>query len=125
MSANACSYSDPNVRPGANAAGVDAQAINTVWRSFYLIGGIFVFMMLAYRGLVVEEGDGHRKLMDRKKRRAGTLNGKKSPGILRILKFYSIRLVGTAGAWLLCDVSFYGLVSRLLCRLCIGKGGWC
>lgn len=94
---------DQSVRPGANEAGVIELALSAVWRSFYFIGSIFVFMVLMYRFLIVEEGEGLDKLKQRKMRR------KKKMTTGFIFKTYGLRLVGTGGSWLLWDVAFYGL----------------
>ena len=94
---------DQSVRPGANEAGVIELALSAVWRSFYFIGSIFVFMVLMYRFLIVEEGEGLDKLKQRKMRR------KKKMTTGFIFKTYGLRLIGTGGSWLLWDVAFYGL----------------
>ena len=78
---------DQGVRPGSNEASVIELALSAVWRSFYFIGAIFVFMVLVYRFLIVEEGEGHEKILKRKERRAKKLT-------------YGLRLVGSSGSWL-------------------------
>jgi hypothetical protein len=96
-------------RAGANSTGNNADALNGIWRGFYFIGLIFVIMLLMYRTLVVKEGAGYEKLVQRKQRRAERLGGK-VPGKLAILWFYLPRLIGTGGSWLVWDIAFYGLV---------------
>ena len=41
-------------KPGANVFGVDPDALNAVWRSFYMWGLVMVFMVLLYRWLVLD-----------------------------------------------------------------------
>ena len=48
---------------------------------------IFVLMVLIYRGLILEEGDGHTKLLARKARRAAKL-GKQGKGMGSVMWFY-------------------------------------
>jgi energy-converting hydrogenase Eha subunit A len=88
--------------------GYDPEALNAVWRSFYLIGFIFTAMVLVYRGLVLEEDKGHEKLLARKQRRDEKLSQQGLP-TWKILSFYSPRLVGTGGSWFVWNVAFYGL----------------
>jgi MFS family permease len=38
----------------ANSRGTDVNALETIWRSFYLIGLIMVCMLFIYRSLVLE-----------------------------------------------------------------------
>ncbi len=52
----------------------------------FLIGLIFVLMVLIYRGLVLEEGDGHKKLLARKERRRVKLGRENST--FQVLWFY-------------------------------------
>lgn len=80
---------DQGARPGANEAGVIELALSAVWRSFYFIGAIFVFMVLLYRFLIVEEGEGHERLKKRRERRSKKL----TYGM--IFKTYGLRLIGT------------------------------
>jgi len=87
---------------GANMTGYDPHALNVVWRSFYMIGGIFVFMLLLYRGLVVDEGDDHLKVLRRKLRRQKRL-GSGAAGIWKVLWFYAPRLVGTGKCHVFCE----------------------
>ena len=94
---------DRSVRPGANETGYMNLALSAVWRSFYFIGAIFVFMVLVYRFLIVDEGEGHTTLQKRKERRSKKL----TYGMM--FKTYGIRLIGTGGSWLVWDVAFYGL----------------
>ena len=60
-------------------------------------------MVLIYRYLLVEEGDSHSKIQERKQRRAKKLT---FPMIFRL---YGLRLIATGGCWLVWDVCFYGL----------------
>jgi MFS family permease len=69
---------------GHNPAGQDYEALDAIWRSFYFIGMIFVIMMLVYRALILEEGDGHKRLLARKQRREAKLS------TFKILKFYGM-----------------------------------
>lgn len=80
---------DRSIRPGANEEGVVELALSAVWRSFYFIGAIFVFMVLVYRFLIVDEGEGHVKLQKRRERRENKL----TYGM--IFKSYGLRLIGT------------------------------
>jgi MFS family permease len=80
--------------PSANVYGNDPVALNSVWRTFYLIGLIFVFMILLYRWLILsDKSDGHLAVVERKKLRAERLG--KDYNILQILQFYVFRLLGT------------------------------
>ena len=56
-------------REGNNPHGQNTDALSAIWRTFYFIGLIFVAMVLIYRGLVLEEGEGHVRLLARKERR--------------------------------------------------------
>ena len=88
---------DRSIEPGANSEGVDAVALNTVWRAFLLIGLIFVLGVLLYRWLVVEENEeGIRKLRERKSKRGNT---KVTLGT--IFSFYGVHVVATGGCWFL------------------------
>jgi hypothetical protein len=80
---------DHYYRPGSNSAGFDTFALTAVWRCFYFIGTLFVFMVLLYRFLVVEEGEGHVKLQKRKERRAKRMT------YSLIFRHYGLRLIGT------------------------------
>jgi hypothetical protein len=82
--------------------------LNGVWRSFYLTGAVFVLLLLLYRWLVLEEGDGHKKVRERRKQRELKL-GKGATSTWKILKFYAPRLIGTGGNWFVWDMAFYGL----------------
>ena len=73
--------------PGHNAQGQGVDALDSIWRTFYFIGLIFVSMVLAYRGLVLEEGKGHQRLISRKERRKERL-GHSGGSTLKILKHY-------------------------------------
>ncbi|KAL7540554.1 hypothetical protein ACHAWF_006716 [Thalassiosira exigua] len=94
--------------PGFNPKGQSKDALAAIWRSFYFVGGIFVAMVLIYRGLVHEEGEGHQRLLARKERRQAKLGGHRS-SIWKILKFYAPRIMGTGGNWFLIDITFYGM----------------
>lgn len=72
---------------GHNPEGYSTESLDSVWRSFYFIGMIFVLMVLIYRGLVLEEGDGHLRLVARKERRAAKL-GKQGKGMGSVMWFY-------------------------------------
>lgn len=91
----------------SNSSGNDPKALDGIWRGFYFIGLCMILPLLLYRGLVQEEGGGRAKLLKRKERRAAKL-GKKNV-TFKILKFYSLRLIGTGGCWMMWDVAFYGL----------------
>jgi hypothetical protein len=94
--------SDTNTRPGSNPVGVDSLALESVWRSFYFIGGIFVMMVLLYRYLLVNESE-HSTIQKRKERRS------KQVTYSMIFKMYGLRLISTGGNWFVWDVTFYGL----------------
>ena len=72
---------------GHNPRGYSTEALDSVWRSFYFIGMIFVVMVLVYRGLVLEEGDGHKRLMARKARRKAKL-GQQGKSMAQVMWFY-------------------------------------
>jgi MFS family permease len=72
---------------GNNPTGQDVEALDAIWRSFYFIGLIFVLMVLIYRGLVLEEGQGHKKLLARKERRNAKL-GTQGKSSFQVLMFY-------------------------------------
>eukprot|EP00986_Skeletonema_menzelii_P012868 scaffold7268_cov159-Skeletonema_menzelii.AAC.1 len=92
---------------GHRPSGYSDEALSSVWRTFYFIGFIFVAMVLIYRGLILDEGNGHEKLVARKQRRLEKLG--ESPSTWKLLKFYAPRLIGTGGAWFAWDIAFYGL----------------
>ena len=69
---------------GHNPAGQSFESLDAIWRSFYFIGMIFVVMMLVYRALILEEGDGHKRLLARKQRRESKLS------TFKILSFYGM-----------------------------------
>jgi Na+/melibiose symporter-like transporter len=71
---------------GYNPHGQSTEALSAIWRTFYFIGLIFVLMVLIYRGLVLEEGKGHKKLLARKERRRAKLGHENSA--FQILWFY-------------------------------------
>lgn len=94
----------------SNSHGVDPNAMESIWRSFYFVGLIFVVMLLAYRFLLLEESEGYSVVMARRERREKQY-GK---GIMKrrrwqVLRFYAPCLVGTGGSWLLFGVFFYGI----------------
>jgi hypothetical protein len=95
--------SDQNVRPASNSKGVDPDALNNVWRSFYFIGGIFVSMVLLYRFLIADEGTSHHTIQERKKCRTHKLT------FAMIFHRYWARLIATGGCWFVWDIVFYGL----------------
>jgi MFS family permease len=74
---------------GHNPAGQAFEALDAIWRSFYFIGMIFVAMMLVYRTLILEEGDGHKRLLARKQRRQAKI-GKQRRDTFKILSFYGV-----------------------------------
>jgi MFS family permease len=92
---------------GRNASGYDVDALNGVWRAFYLIGGTFIFLIVLYRTLIEEEGTARQTLEERKERRK--ISGRKELSTWQVLRFYGPRLIGTGGNWFLLDVAFYGL----------------
>jgi Sugar (and other) transporter len=93
-----------------NSRGSDPNAVESVWRSFYFIGFIFVTMLLMYRSLVLEEGEGYSMVVERRARREAKLGKVVVEKRLReIFKFYAPRLVGTGGNWFAWDLTFYGL----------------
>ena len=47
------------------AHGQSAEALNAIWRTFYFIGGIFIAMVLTYRALCLQEGEGHQRLVSK------------------------------------------------------------
>jgi hypothetical protein len=80
--------------PLANVYGNYAVALNSVWRTFYLVGLIFVFMTFTFRWLILsDESDGHLAVMQRKKMRTERLG--KNYNIFQVLQFYMFRLLGT------------------------------
>ena len=62
---------------GYNPHGQSTEALSAIWRTFYFVGLIFVLMVLMYRGLVLEEGKGHKRLLACKERRQKKLGHKK------------------------------------------------
>lgn len=76
---------------GLNSAGYNAAALNSVWRTFYLIGGTFVFLIVLYRTLVEEEDSARQTLEERKERRK--ILGRKELSKWVIMKFYGPRMV--------------------------------
>jgi len=92
----------------SNSTGNDPKALSAIWRGFYLIGMLFVTMLLLYRWLILEEDTGHSKVQKRKERREKRL-GKSAMSKIRLFKFYGFRLIGTGGNWFVWDVAFYGL----------------
>lgn len=93
---------------GINVTGTDPRALNTVWRTFYFIGGIFIFLNLIYRFLVLDEGASHATIKARQKQREAKF-GRGVSNKLRILWYYLPRLIGTGGSWFVWDITFYGL----------------
>ncbi len=89
---------------GHNAAGQEFEALDAIWRSFYFIGVIFVVMMLVYRALVLEEGDGHKRLLVRKQRRLTKLGLQNST--FKILKFYGMHCNFSSVFFLPCNIPF-------------------
>ena len=92
----------------SNSTGNDPKALESIWRGFYLIGLIFVVMLLLYRWLVLEEDEGHNKVKMRQKRREKRL-AKSALSRWRLYQFYSFRLIGTGGTWFTWNIPFYGL----------------
>lgn len=94
----------------SNSRGVDPNAVESIWRSFYFIGLIFVCMLLGYRFLVLEEGEGYNMVVARRARREHRIGHKTLQKRRReAFKFYAPRLVGTGGNWFVWDIAFYGL----------------
>ena len=58
-----------------------------------LLRAIPAAMVLIYRGLILDEGNGHEKLLARKQRRLEKLG--EMPSTWKILRFYAPRLIGT------------------------------
>ena len=103
---------DQTVRPGSNSAGTGTNGLNSVWRSFYFIGLIFVFMVFIYRWLLVEEStEGVEKMQKRKAKRGAA--GKLRYG--KIFGFYGTHIISTGGCWFLWDITFYVSIERVLC----------
>jgi MFS family permease len=90
-----------------NPAGYEVNALNGIWRTFYLIGGTFVFLVVLYRTLIEEECSARLSLEERKERRK--ILGRKELSTVQVLRFYGPRLIGTSGCWFVLDVAFYGL----------------
>ena len=63
-----------------------------------------VAMVLIYRSLILDEGNGHNKLLARKQRRAEKLGGR-GASTFKLIKFYLPRLIGTGGAWFAWDIA--------------------
>lgn len=82
--------------PARNSMGNEINALDGVWRSFYLIGLFQVLLLLLYRGVVSEESETFAKVQARKKKRKEE-HGKVF--LSKILLFYAPRLIGTAGCW--------------------------
>jgi len=93
---------------GINVTGTNPEALNAIWRTFYFIGGIFIMMMLAYRGLVLSEGQDHHDIVERQKEREERF-GKGVSDKLPIVWHFLPRLIGTGGSWFVWDITFYGL----------------
>lgn len=95
---------------GANSQGIEANAANGIWRGFYFIGLVFVIMLFMYRSLVLKEGEGFSTVAKRRERRDQRL-GKQAARESRKkqMRFYSTRLIGTGGNWLVANIAFYGL----------------
>lgn len=87
--------------------GTDPRALSAIWRSFYFIGGIIVFMFMLYRFLILEEGEVFQRMLDYVKERDRHV-GKVTK--FQVVRFYLFRLLGTGGNWLLMDIAFYGTV---------------
>ena len=92
----------------SNSTGNDPKALESIWRGFYLIGLIFVVLLLLYRWLVLEEDEGHNKVKMRQKRREKRL-AKSALSRWRLYRFYAFRLIGTGGTWFAWNIPFYGL----------------
>lgn len=71
----------------SNSTGNDPKALSGIWRSFYLIGMLFVTMLLLYRWLILEEDTGHNKVKKRQERREKRL-GKTAMSKRRLFQFY-------------------------------------
>ncbi len=67
---------------GNNPSGYDFKALESIWRSFFFIGLLFFLMIAVYRTLILEEGDGHKRLLARKQRRSAKVS------TFKILRFY-------------------------------------
>jgi Major Facilitator Superfamily len=92
----------------SNSTGNDPKALGAIWRAFYLIGLLFVIMLLLYRWLILEEDVQHNQVKERQRRRAQRLP-KASLSRWRLFRFYAFRLIGTGGNWFVWDIAFYGL----------------
>lgn len=96
-------------KASSNSTGNNPEALNGVWRGFYLVGCLLVLMLLLYRWLVLEEDTGHAKIRQRQKLREARLGKTASTSQWKLFKFYAPRLVGTGGNWFVFNFSFYGL----------------
>jgi MFS family permease len=95
---------------GVTSSGNDKSALESVWRSFYFIGLIFVLMLFVYRFLVLEEGEGYNAVLARRYRREAKYGKSEAKNLRKkAFEFYLPRLVGTGGNWFVWDVTFYGL----------------
>ena len=92
----------------SNSTGNEPKALAGIWRGFYLMGLLFVVMLLLYRWLILEEDVAHNRVKMRQKRREKRL-AKSAMSRWRLLRFYAFRLIGTGGNWFVWDISFYGL----------------
>jgi hypothetical protein len=95
--------------PSSNSSGNNPDALSGIWRSFYLLGMIFVILLLLYRWLVLEEDENRVKVKERQKRRMSKLGTKASVARWKLIRFYLPRLIGTGGNWFVWDIAFYGL----------------
>lgn len=94
----------------SNSHGVDPNAVESIWRSFYFVGLIFVLMLLTYRFLILEEGEGYNMVVARRERREKQFGkGVMKRRYWQVFRIYAPRLIGTGGCWLVFDVMFYGL----------------
>jgi MFS family permease len=96
-------------KPSSNSSGNNPDALNGIWRGFYLIGMIFVTLLLLYRWLVLEEDERSDTIKERRKRREAKLGENASAARWKLIRFYAPRLIGTGGNWFVWDIAFYGL----------------
>ncbi|KAK4536548.1 hypothetical protein CDCA_CDCA09G2573 [Cyanidium caldarium] len=95
-----------------NCAGYSTQALNWVWRSYYIIGAGLIACVLAYRFFILRENEVY---ISAKRRRdeQDVKEGLTQMQRLRNHYYYSLsyywpRLIATCLGWFINDVSFYG-----------------
>jgi hypothetical protein len=77
--------------------GNEANVLDVVWRTFYLVGFLQVLLLLVYRGIVTKETKTLEKVQARRKKRT---EDQGNLFLTKILSFYAQSLIGTAGCWL-------------------------